>query len=90
MLFTLVCYGGAMPDSTNSNNMTLSWKDNSISLQTATQISNSLTVLYSTVLSFGIIPTITYKRFNSEGFMSFYSFKIIPGIAITQNARIYF
>jgi hypothetical protein len=87
MLFNLVCYGGGMSDNTNTNNMTLKWWDGAYTLQTATQIAP---LTFTSMSAFSTSPTLSIKRFNSEGSLAFYEFSITSSAALDQNARIYF
>ena len=86
--YTMKCFGTGVPISGSSTNMTLVWRDGSDDVQTATQMApiNTYAVPASTVFTF----TIDKKRFRSEGFKAYYTFKIITGAALTQNSRFIF
>ena len=83
------CYGGAVPDGTNTVSMTLSWRDANINVQTATSIAySSLTLSNAPATS----ATISFnaKRFNTQGMKALYSFQISSPSALTASARFYF
>jgi hypothetical protein len=80
------CLGTGVP-STSATAMSLVWKDDIYNVQSATSISP---ITYTSAS----IPTFTFtvdkKRFRSEGFKAYYTFKVITNTALTQNARFYF
>lgn len=80
------CYGTGVPVSGSTNNMTLVWKDSTYNVQQATQIAP---ILYSASSLTGFTFTIDKKRFRSQGFKAYYTFKIITGVAMSQNGRFY-
>lgn len=74
------CQGGAVPNGNTATNMSLNWVDGGSNVQIATQIAP---VTY-TVSSFSSAFTFTiqYKRFRTQGFKSFYTFKVTNPFAI--------
>lgn len=80
------CFGTGVPIAGSSNNMTLVWRD-SADVQIATQIAPST---YSAPSATSFTLEIQKKRFRSEGFKAYYTFKIITGAALTQNSRFIF
>jgi hypothetical protein len=67
------CQGGAVPNGLTNTNMTLNWVD-SANVQTATQIAP---VSYNPSSFSSFTFSIQYKRFRTQGFKSFYTFKVI-------------
>lgn len=76
-----------MPNGTSSSSLTGNWYDSAVSLQSATPISSSSVTFTSTSTSF--TPTLSTKRFNTDGAMAFYQFLVVPSAALDQNSRIY-
>ena len=84
--YTMKCYGTGVPVSGSTTNMTLVWKDSTYNVQQATQIAP---ILYTAPTLTAFTFTIDKKRFRSEGFKAYYTFKIVTGLALSQNARFY-
>jgi hypothetical protein len=80
------CQGGAVPNGGTNTNMTLNWVDTA-NVQIATQIA-PVTYTSSSFSTFTF--SIQYKRFRTQGFKSFYTFKIIIPFGINENTRFYF
>lgn len=76
-----------MPNGTSSSSLTANWYDSAVSLQAASPIANTTLALTSTGSSFN--PTLSAKRFNSDGAMAFYQILVTPSANLDQNARIY-
>lgn len=87
MLFSLVCYGGSMPDGSTATSMSLKWVDSSYDLQTSSTLASPAFVASS---AFSTAPTLPVKRFNVQGSLGFYCFQITSSAALDQNSRIYF
>lgn len=83
------CFGGAMPDATNTSAITAFWKDNSINVQTAPNLAYN-SVLYTTGFPQTATITIQNKRFTTVGFKSLYSFAVSCNAILTGTAVFYF
>jgi hypothetical protein len=69
--------------------MTIAWRDNSMDVQTATNIaftSFNLSDAPATTASLGF----SVKRFNTVGMKALYSFAVSSPVALTSAARFYF
>lgn len=84
--YTMKCFGTGVPNSLNTTSMSLVWKDSIYNVQQATPIAP---LLYTVASPTAFIFTIDKKRFRSEGFKAYYTFKIDSGLALSQNARFY-
>ncbi len=85
--YTMRCMGTGVPISGSTTSMSLAWRDSADNVQVATGIAPT-TYLAATNTAFTF--TIEQKRFRSEGFKAYYTFKIITGAGLTQNSRFIF
>lgn len=83
------CFGGAMPDGTNTSAITAFWKDNLINVQTASSLTYT-SAIYSTGFPNTATITIQNKRFRTVGFKSLYSFGVSCNTLLNANAIFYF
>jgi hypothetical protein len=87
--YSMTCYGGAVPDGTNTTAVTGTWQDANIAVQTATGVTFA-----SAGLSVAPVGTAQFalnnKRFSTSGFKSLYSFQVNCTTALTASAVFYF
>jgi hypothetical protein len=85
------CFGGAVPDGTNTASITGSWQDNSVAVQSASTGIVWNGASYSSAPSVSAITTfgLDKKRFSTSGFKSLYSFQITCPVAIPASAVFY-
>ena len=86
----MVCYGGAVPDGSNSAAITGNWVDTSNNLQTASTGIAYNAGLYSTKGGTTATITLDKKRFSTSGFKSLYSLKISCSMALSASTVFYF
>ena len=83
------CFGGAMPDGTNTSAITGFWKDNGANVQTAASLTYT-SALYTSGFPFTATLSISAKRFVTVGSKAMYSFAVSCNTALTANAIYYF
>jgi hypothetical protein len=87
----MTCYGGAVPDGTNTTAITGSWQDTGVAVQSAAtgitfNAPSYLATIPGTISTF----TLTNKRFSTSGYKSLYSFQFNCTTALTSAAVFYF
>lgn len=90
ILYNMVCYGGAVPDGTNSSAITGNWVDTSNNLQTASTGITYNAALYSTKGATTATILQDKKRFSTSGFKSLYTLKISCSVTLSSTAVFYF
>ena len=85
------CFGGAVPDGTNTTSITGSWQDNSVAVQSAPTGIAWNGASYSSAPSSTAISAfnLNNKRFSTSGFKSLYSFQITSSATISASAVFY-
>ena len=73
VLYSMTCYGGVVPDGSNTTAISGQWMDNTV-VQTSTGISYSPANYVATIPGSITIFALTYKRFSTSGFKSLYTF----------------
>lgn len=72
-LYSMTCYGGVVPDGTNTTAISGQWMDNTV-VQTSTGISYNAANYVATIPGSITTFALTYKRFSTSGFKSLYTF----------------
>ena len=90
LIYNMVCYGGAVPDGTNSAAITGNWVDSSNNLQSSSTGIAYNAGLFSTRGGFTATITLDKKRFSTSGFKSLYSLKISYNQPLSASAVFYF
>lgn len=89
IVYSMVCYGGAVPDGTNTAAISGNWVDTAINLQTSSGIAYNA-ALYTTKGGTTATIALDKKRFSTSGFKSLYSLKISCSITLSSSAVFYF
>lgn len=89
LVYCLVCYGGAVPDGTNTTAISGSWQDGGVAVQTASALTYASAGLISASAATATL-VLNYKRFSTSGFKSLYSFQVTCTQALTSSAVFYF
>jgi hypothetical protein len=90
IFYSMTCYGGAVPDGTNTTTITGSWQDNSVAVQSSSTGITFSAPSYQSGLPNTATLLLNYKRFSTSGFKSLYSFQLTCTAALTTSAVFYF
>jgi hypothetical protein len=89
IVYKMQCYGGGIPTGSNTTDISVSWRDSSNTVQSATNIAYSSLTLSSSPVTTATI-SFNARRFKTQGMKALYSFQISSPVALTPSARFYF